>query len=273
MRAAKKFLNFYINSSIHVALAVVSLAVITAFHHRLPVDLTLLLFIFFGTVTAYNFVKYAGVTGLHHRSLTKSLKNIQIFSILNFLGIAVFLFFIPFKAALWTAGFGILTILYALPILARRRNLRSVSGLKIFIIAFVWAGMTVIVPLVAANHIPSEALVIEFLQRFLLVLVWILPFEIRDLKYDLEQLGTLPQKVGVTPTKTLGILLLFGVMGLELIKDTSTEESLTALAFTATLSAIMVWKAKEDQSPYFAALWVEGLPVFWLLLLLFLRSM
>lgn len=273
MRAAKKLFNFYINSSIHVALAVVSLAVITLLHHRLPLDWSLLLFIFFGTVTAYNFVKYAGVAGLYHRSLTKGLKNIRILSVVSFLGMAILLFFIPFRAVLWTGVFGILTIFYGLPILAKHKNLRSISGLKIFIIALVWAGMTVIVPLVAVNHVFSEELVIEFLQRFLFVLVWILPFEIRDLKYDLEQLGTLPQRVGVTPTKVLGMIMLVGVVGLELYKTTSNRVSFIALTVTAIVSAIMVWSTKENQTRYFAAFWVEGLPILWLLLLLLLRSM
>ena len=204
MRSLKTFFEFYINSSIHVALAVVSLSIISFFNFGIPVNLNLLTFIFFGTITGYNFVKYAGIAKMHHRSLATSLKLIQIFSFFCFLDLLWSLFKVDVKVLVWTAFFGIFTLLYALPVFSKKRNLRSISGIKIFIIALVWAGVTVILPVVSAKFVLMSMFLFEFLQRFLLVLVLILPFEIRDLKYDLQQLGTIPQKVGVTKTKILG---------------------------------------------------------------------
>lgn len=273
MSAAKRFLDFYINSSIHVALAVVSFALVTNLHLKIPIDKSLMIFIFFGTITGYNFVKFAGLAKLHHRSLTKKLRIIQIFSLFCFLGLIISSFYISVEVVIWTGCFGVITLLYALPVFSRRRNLRSISGLKIFIIALVCAGVTVILPVLGDENISNGSVVIEFVQRFLLMLVLILPFEIRDLKYDLEKLGTIPQRVGITTTKIIGLLILGVVLVLELLKEVSTPQSKLGLLILVIVTAGTVWKSKENQSRYFASFWVEGIPVLWLLLLLLLRNL
>ena len=273
MGAAKKLFNFYINSSIHVALAVLSLVLITWMEFNVEADKNLILFIFFGTICGYNFVKYAGITGLHHRSLTKRLRFIQVFTLICLVGFLISAFLVGFQVLLWSAFFGIFTLLYALPVFSKRRNLRSVSGIKIFIIAFVWAGVTVILPIIPLKNAIFDALAVEFLQRFLLVLVWILPFEIRDLKYDLEQLGTLPQQMGVTKTKLFGVFLLLVILVMEFFQPgKGAEASFYALLLILVVTGILVWKSKEEQSTYYSAFWVEGIPILWLGALWLFRS-
>lgn len=254
-----------------MALAVVSLSLITVLHFELQVEKWMLLFIFFGTVTAYNFVKYAGITGLHHRSLAQSLKIIQVFSFFCLAGVGISAFYVAPGVLLWSAIFGALTLLYALPVFNKKRNLRSVSGLKIFIIAFVWAGVTVVLPVTGAKNVIFEALVLEFLQRILLVLAWILPFEIRDLKYDLEQLGTIPQRIGLTKTKILGLFFLLLVLFLEVLKNSGSTASTIAVIIMCIISGIFLAITREKQSRYFTAFWVEAIPILWLLILIFLR--
>lgn len=268
----KKIIDFYINSSIHVALAVVSLSLVTILVYEVEIRENLLLFIFFGTVTGYNFVKYADVTGLHHRSLAKRLKFIQVLTLICFTALAVTIFFLSFETIVWSIIFGAFTLLYALPVFSKRRNLRSISGLKIFIIAFVWAGVSVVLPVTGAKNVIFEDLVLEFLQRFLLVLVWILPFEIRDLKYDLEQLGTIPQRIGVTPTKVFGFILLSLVILLEFLKGNFLSTSTFALVATCIITGLFVVLSREKQSRYFTAFWIEAIPIYWLVILVMLRS-
>lgn len=272
MRVRKKILDFYINSSIHVALAVVSLTIITYLHLNIPIEKNLLLFIFFGTVTGYNFVKYATVAGLHHRSLADSLKTIQIFSFISFMGLVITAFYVRDNLLLWAGCFGLITLLYALPVFSRSRNLRSISGLKIYIIALVCAGVTVVLPGTSAENPLFGTLMLEFLQRFVLVIAWILPFEIRDLKYDLQQLGTIPQRVGITWTKILGYSLLGSAVILDILKNSSTQNSLIALMIMVIVSGVFIWRSQENQSRYFASFWVEAIPIMWLIVLVFLRG-
>ena len=272
MKYLKSIFDFYINSSIHVALAVVALCLVTYFNFQLTPSYDLLLFLFFGAVTGYNFVKYAPIAKLHHQSLAKSLKLIQLFSLISFVFLVWFAFKIEFRILLWTGFFGLFTFLYAMPIFSKKRNLRSISGLKIFIISFVWAGVTVILPALSGDLLPGWDVFLEFVQRFLFILVLILPFEIRDLKYDLERLGTIPQKVGVTPTKILGSAFLVVMLLLELGKTSISKTAFAGLILTVVITAGFVWQAREHQSKYYSSFWVEAIPFFWLLILLLIRG-
>jgi len=101
MGFVKLLLNFYVNSSIHVALAVYSLVRITESYFQLSYNENLDYFIFYATITGYNFIKYAGVAKFYHRSLTKSMRLIQVFNKLlreNILPIFVEVITLFFKA-------------------------------------------------------------------------------------------------------------------------------------------------------------------------------
>ena len=269
MKGKIDLFDFYINSSVHVALAVVSLALITYLELDVRIDWPLIFFIFFGSITGYNFVKYAGIAKLHHQSLARSLQKIQIFSLICFISLIFTAFLVAFEVLLWSGLFAALTLLYAVPVFSRSRNLRSVAGIKIFVIAVVWAGVTVILPLREVNYSLNTEILIEMLQRFLLVLAWILPFEIRDLKHDLTELGTIPQKIGVTKTKIFGFALVGTAVVLELLQDAPLPGAI-AFLLTGFISIGFIWKAAEKQSFYYSSFWVESIPIFWLFILLLL---
>lgn len=262
MQYFRGFFNFYINSSIHVALAVVSLSVLSFLEFNLVVDFKLLGFIFFGSITGYNFVKYAGIARLHHRSLARNLRLIQVFSLFCFLGFLYFAFLQELKILFTAAVFGVFTLLYAIPPGKNNQNLRNISGIKIFIIALVWAGVTVIFPLL--SKVEFNQLILEFLQKFCFVIALTIPFEIRDLKYDAGTLKTLPQQVGVQKTKIAGYLLLAVILFLEFWKDFILVELITLL-FILGVTGIFIKYTKTNQVDYYASFWVEGIPILWLL--------
>ena len=272
MGVLKNLFDFYINSSIHVALGVVALTVVSLLHFGLSVDTGLLAFVFFGTVTGYNFVKYAGIAKLHHRSLARNLRVIQVFSLLSFFALCYFAFKAEFEVLLVAAILGFFTALYALPVLSGKKNLRDVAGLKVFVIAFIWAGVTVLFPIVDAGIGVGRSVVLELGQRFLFVLILILPFEIRDLKYDRESLGTLPQRLGVKKVRYLGYLLIGLWIALEFFKENASINSILAIIFAAVFTAFAIHHSDEDQPPYFASFWIEGIPILWMLFLVILTN-
>lgn len=262
MGGIKKIFDFYINSSIHVALAVVALILVTDYHFQISIDLDLLAFVFFGSITAYNFIKYAGIAKLHHRSLAKNLKMLQVFSFLCFLALVYFTFQVS-KGVLVVAGIlGLLTLLYALPVF-NKKNLRSIAGIKVYVIALIWAGVSVLFPAVNADLEVDLNLTIEFFQRFLFVLVLLIPFEIRDLKYDAAHLRTIPQRHGTKRTKWIGILLLLLVLFLEIFKETTTWPIFIADVVTILLTGFFVLNSREDQYRYYSIFLVEAVPIFW----------
>lgn len=261
---------FYINSSIHVAFSVYAFTKITQYYFGLVADLNLEAFIFFGTITGYNFVKYAGVAKFYHRSLTKSLRLIQIFSLICFCLLCYFGWRLPMKTLTYFSPFAVLTLLYILPFLGGfQKSLRGVSYLKIFVVAIVWTGVTSSVPILSEGK--SIDIILPFIQRMLFVLVLILPFEIRDMKLDIRDVRTLPQKIGVPQTKKVGLTLLLFVLILEFL--ISEDKMLRNVAlFISFLLLFLIMRSKENQSKFYSSFWVESIPILWWLVLLIIRN-
>ena len=276
MMSNKKYLlDFYINSSIHVALAVCAMLLITLNHFHLETDWNFMFFVFFATITAYNFVKYFGIAKFHHRRLAKWLKVIQVFSFLCFVGLAIFTLRLPWITISYLIFFGIITFFYAIPFLPKRffldsqHNLRSIGGLKVYIIAFVWSGVTVFLPLLNEQYPITFDVYVEGFQRFLIVIALMLPFEIRDLQYDSIKLSTIPQQIGIKRTKMLGGTLLVIFFLSEFFKDEiSTKAVVESLVVSVVLFLFIIFSRKE-QGEYYSSFWVESIPVFWAILLLF----
>ncbi|MGM0933446.1 MAG: hypothetical protein ACQEWD_08390 [Bacteroidota bacterium] len=266
MKPFKNIFDLYINSSIHVALAVVALSLLSYLEYGLNPDSLLLIFIFFGSITGYNFVKYAGLAKLYHRSLARNLRFIQVFSFLVFLGLIYMAFLQTWEVLLMSALLGVFTLLYAAPVLTQNRNLRDLAGIKILIIALVWAGVSVILPLLDHPEVSLLDKILMFFQRALFIIVITLPFEIRDLEFDSEHLVTIPQKIGIKKTRLLGWLMLVVILVLEILKEEFNPVNFSALAVVALLSAYALKLADRKQSAYFAAFWVEAVPIAWLIL-------
>lgn len=274
MALLKQIFNFYIDSSIHVALAVFALSWVTLLEFGIPYDRAVLYFIFFSSITGYNFVKYFGLARFHHRSLTNWLKLIQVFSLMCFIAMCYFALKLELISLVVILGFGVVTFLYAIPFLPNKilydkhKNLRNVSGLKVYIIALVWAGVTVVLPLLN-NHVPLDTnVVVTGFQRFVFVTVLMFPFEIRDLNYDSLKLATIPQQIGIKNTKMVGVLLLMLFFLLEFLKPQLNVEHTVSLLITMFVTLMFLIFANRNQGRYYSSFWVEGIPLVWLLLLL-----
>ncbi|WP_456440473.1 hypothetical protein [Psychroserpens sp.] len=274
MRALKTVFNFYINSSIHVALAIVAMSSITYLEFDIYFDINVLSFIGFASITGYNFVKYFGLAKFHYRSLSNKLKLIQAFSLISFLVMCFFALQLNTSSLIAILIFGIVTFLYAIPLLPNRffvdkkKKLRSISGLKIYIIALVWAGVTVFLPLINSEFEINDDVVLSAVQRFMFVILLMLPFEIRDLSYDSLKLATIPQRIGVKLTKVIGLLLAFLIISLEYFKDKINIGHLISLAVIVLTTLLFLNFATKQQGKYYSAFWVESLPICWVILLL-----
>jgi len=271
MQVLKRLFDFYINSSIHVALAVCGLVWITLLNFNVGVDLDFIYFIFFATVTGYNFVKYFGLAKFHHRSLASWLKYIQIFSLMCFVGLCYFTLKLKTETLLYFGALGVITFLYAIPFLPNKifikgGNLREISGLKIYVIAFVWTCVTVVIPLLNENYSLDNDVLIESIQRYLYVIVAILPFEIRDMKYDSIKLSTIPQRIGITKTKVIGVLLIVSLFFLEFFKDELWLNKTIILGIICLLLFLFLIFSSVKQRDYYSGFWVEGIPILWAVL-------
>jgi hypothetical protein len=165
--------------------------------------------------------------------------------------------------------FLLLTILYTLPFFPNRTNARNWAGLKIYIVAFCWVGVTVFLPIINTDAKLNSIFYLYSTQRFLIVFILILLFEIIDIKNDDPHLKTLPQQIGVKNTKNLGYLLLMVYCGLSFLYSNFGFPLLELeLSFWVTLIiALFLFFANENRSKYYTLFWVESIPILWLLLL------
>ena len=272
MSAIKSIFNFYINSSIHVALAVCSLCAITFLINDLSFDLMFFLLVFLATITGYNFVKYAGVAKLHHISLTPALKTIQVFSLFCFVALMPIVWYLPHELLLSGLILASITVLYALPIFPKHKNLRMLHGWKIFLIAIVWSCVAGLLPFIYFELPIQYDDYLLTIQFGLFVICITLPFDIRDLKYDHVLLGTIPQKLGIKKTKILGLLILGFTILIEFLKDDFKVVHFIALIISCALAAIFLVFSTIKQGKYYSSFWVESMPMVWFaFLVLFIR--
>lgn len=263
----KQFFDFYINSSIHVALAVTSFTAITVFNLSLAIDTDLLFFIFFSTIIGYNITKYTG----NHESPeagSEPSRSIVIFSAICLIPLLYLMMILPWPVILLSGLMGLITISYSWPFLWRRSNLRDITSLKIFVIAFVWSTVTVVLPLLSNEIDINRNIFIEFGQRFAFVLVLTLPFDIRDVRFDTYQLGTIPQIIGIKRSRVVGVVLLCTVVVCEFLKTPLLIDQALILAGVSVLTAFLVMQSVVKQTQYYASFWVESIPIIWCVLLL-----
>ncbi|MGX1929880.1 hypothetical protein [Flagellimonas sp. 2504JD4-2] len=263
MKLLKSIFDFYLNASVHVGLAVVALMLVTTLLLGVPLNFSLFGFTFFGTIVCYNFVKYGVeaekyliVSNTYHRS-------IQIFSFICFIPALYFLIHLNQKIWLTILGLSLISTLYAIPLLPKTKNLRNLGGFKIYIVALVWVGFTVYLPVIEQDVPMSWDIWVLFSQRFILVLVLLLPFEIRDLKWDSTELKTLPQVLGIERTKKLGVVLTIVGFLLTFFKDEPHPVEIGS-RFVVSLILIGVFLfGKHMQKNYLVSFWVEGIPILW----------
>lgn len=262
----------YINSSLHVAAAVTGFVFITSIHLGIEVQPAFQLFIFSAAVVGYNSIRYGYLL-----SETDFMKRFQRVGIRIITGVALFALagsaFCLSPAVLGvTATLGCITLLYRFPFFDGTLNLRSIFGIKILIIAVTWTGVTVGLP-VLSGYPPGEAglvIMIEAIQRFLFVVVLILPFDIRDARTDGYKLGTVPQLFGIKKTRVMATFFLVLVVMLEWGKNLAFGISFPVLVLISLITLGMVWRSVYRQTEYFASFWVEGIPIAWALILWFM---
>ena len=266
MKSVKSIFNFYIHASIHVSISVLALVLMTNHMFELPFDLPMAGFAFFGTLFGYNFIKYE-VYFRNKLPLRKQLNGVVILSIFSLLAAAYFFFKLKFSTQITAILFFGLTFLYTVPIFSTKKNMRNWTGIKIYIVAFCWAGVTTLLPLINFGIELYQDIFIKFCQRFLLVIVLILIFEIIDLKDDDPKLFTVPQRIGVAKTKWLGFLLLIPFYFLEFFKTEIDRNQLITNVILVAITSSFLYFANEQRSRYYTTFWVESIPIFWLALL------
>ncbi|MES2240953.1 MAG: hypothetical protein V4497_11915 [Bacteroidota bacterium] len=278
MKFLKQLFHFYITSSIHVALSVYSLVRMTYFMFDIPANEAMANFAFFGTIVGYNFVKYDALARAKRNQMRKELKLIALLSFFSLVGVGYSFFQLERITQLVAVAVLALTLLYTLPFFPNRKNARNWAGVKIYIVSLCWVGVTLVLPLINAHFDLGIDFYLKCVQRFILIFVLILIFEIIDLANDDPHLQTVPQQIGVERTKNLGYVLLLFFCGLEFLMSNINVKGnfqfiplqILLIFVIAILVALFLLFANEKRSKYYTSFWVESIPILWWLLVAFL---
>jgi hypothetical protein len=269
MKQLKQLFNFYLDSSIHVALSCFALVNCTYLTLNISINYSVALFAFFGTIAGYNFVKFDALARAKKNKMSWKLKAIAGLSFLSLL-IGFYYFLELQKITKFIAAVVlILTLLYTLPFFPNKKNARHWAGLKIYIVAICWVGVTLLLPIVNSVYKIQSEIAILILQRLLLIFSLILIFEIKDLKNDDPHLKTVPQQIGVKNTKKLGYTLLIIFSGLSLFSNPFLELLLNFIV--AIFIGFFLLFCNENRTKYYTDFWVESIPIVWWLMFLYTK--
>lgn len=158
-------------------------------------------------------------------------------------------------------GIGIISMAYVLPLWNGKR-LRDIPYIKIFMIAGVWAFVTVIFPLkaFAKNWYSCDTFLI--FERLTFILAITLPFDIRDMAWDKKTgVTTIPLSIGIKKTKILAYLLLFMSFLITFFIYFMSVYSLNTLIATSisiVASAYLIHKTDKNKDDYFYYFLLDG---------------
>ena len=263
MSVIKKLFRLYVYGSMHVGTSVLALILMTNHMFALPFDWAVAVFGFCGTMFSYNFMKYDGLFRIK-KSAGQRVKFVVFLSTIAFVAAGVSFFFLERITQITALVFFAFTALYTVPFFPNTKNLRNWSGIKIYIVALCWAGITLVMPLTEVHEAMTSDVYLKFAQRFMLVIVLILIFEIIDLKEDDPHLKTIPQQIGVRRTKILNLFFIVVFFFLEFLRIEIDYKQMAGNFVMVVTTALFTIYATPQRSKYYTLFWVESIPIFWL---------
>lgn len=258
---SKDWLFFYIHSSMHVAFAIVGMLAITSLQWNVEVSFLDYVMAFCSAFVAYNFTKYGAVlVGFSSKKTTRLLKAISVLTCFG--GIVLSLLYFTYQIEVRILFFVVmlLTFSYTIRLPYFTKPLREIPGVKIHIVSLCWVGITVLFPFIKQEVEFDFQLIIICFYRYVLMLIWILFFEIKDLATDLYKLRTIPQQIGVAKTKLVMLVLIVILYAISWFWFKTPLED----GFLFALMLYFIYKIELKNSRYFALFWIEMLPFYWL---------
>lgn len=164
--------------------------------------------VFLATLFDYNLHRYLTIytnpAAIKNDKLKWAAEHLSVFILLiisSFSGLVVVLFFVHIEILYLMVPLALLSFLYSFPFAGKQKHhfrLLKITGMKTFLIAFVWSSATVFIPVFCENQaFDYTQIVLLFAERFTFIFGIAIPFDIRDMETDaLSLLNTIPIKFG-----------------------------------------------------------------------------
>lgn len=263
-----KIIKILIDSNIFIALSGVALTFASQVQLGLDLQIYNYIFvIFFGILLEYNLHKFYAVIKNNEEiksekySWAKNNKYIY-FSILIIAFILLIYFFINLKLniILYLIPFAILNLLYSLPIY-KKIKIRKIPLIKIFLIAFVWTFVTLIIPFIYSELKLNNEIYLLFIERFIFIFAITIPFDIRDIVQDkINNIKTIPIILGENKSYLLSnlLIIIFSIISTIHYLIYNNYLILSALIITAIITLILLNNSKIKNNKYYHYGFLDG---------------
>ena len=135
-------------------------------------------------------------------------------------------------------------------------GLRSVPGLKLFVISSVWAFITAYVPAIWNG----DSGIWLFIERFFWTMALTIPFDVRDVKLDSHSIKTLPHLIGAKNSIYVAHCAIWMSFSLQVL--VFAMPLISTFAVYLIFGTVIILARGERGDLYYSFL-IEGLP--WLL--------
>jgi 4-hydroxybenzoate polyprenyltransferase len=226
--------------------------------------------VFFSTLFIYALHRIVGISKVHefiedferYQVITEFRNHIVVYAVLAAIGGAISFYFISLSAKVALVIPGIISLAYVLPFLKGKKRLRDFDHIKIYLIAVVWAFVSVLLPAIEMERLGSLNIWLVALEKGIFIFAITLPFDVRDLKVDAHaNVRTIPAIIGKKKSKLLSLILLFFCFLLVIINYQLTfYESgiLVALSLSYLLTGVLLWFSDRVQHDYFFTGLIDG---------------
>lgn len=270
----KILFNYIVYGSWWVALCAASLGMLTWFELTgMWWNTALFVFILGSTLVVYNLNMLSGLAELrrigthserHHWCMNNELlmkATLAVGLILSavsvcFLSSVVWLFMLPLA---------FVALAYTIPIVKRQTSkirIREIGLWKIFIIAGVWSGMTVILP--SVEYFGLDQLVEKLswelaIERSIFILAITIPFDIRDLINDAKKsVRTIPSILGWKQSVVLAEVLLLAFISFVGLRIGIHHPFFLGYLISSIIAMIIVAFSNPQRNDMYCSFWVEG---------------
>ena len=277
-------LDFLLYSNIFIALCAVSQGLVTYWLIQAKPEPYVLGLLFCSTLALYNF---SVLLSKPERPENSRFQRVRwIFShyrlmititIISAIAIIPLSFFLNTSSKILLIGLGLLSISYNLPIFlieTKRFSLRNIPGVKLFIIAMVWAASCVLLPILTIEATNSATITLNetillFSMHFFFIAAISVSFDIRDIFQDKSnELKTLPVIFGEKNSLLICQVLLATYLLLLFNFTEKIDGNFFALSLTIFISGWLILKSKWKKNEYYYFLFLDGTMILQLIMLL-----
>ena len=230
-------------------------------------------FVFFSTLMLYAFHRIIGLKKVkpftdrgRYFVIEKYKNHIFVYAVIGAIGALSCFFMLDFSLQIALVLPALLSLGYVIPVLKGAKRLRDIDHIKIYLVAVVWAWVTVGLPLIEVADFPGWfAAAGLFAERAFFIFAITLPFDIRDLKID-EHTGvrTIPAQIGTVKAKSLATLLLVLCSGCAFFLVLFTFYTFytgVGILLSCYIADALIQKADHRDDDYFFTFGIDGLMI------------